>query len=97
VVRHRDRLLVALSSHLPEIRPSGEAAGLHLLLRLPAWLNPGSVSAAAAKHGIQLEEAAGHWADHHTAPPALLIGYGMLRESTLARGIEALAASLIRY
>jgi GntR family transcriptional regulator / MocR family aminotransferase len=90
----RDRLLVALSSHLPEIRPSGEAAGLHLLLRLPAGLEPGSVLAAAATHGIQLEEAAGHWADRDAAPPALLIGYGMLRESTLADGIEALAASI---
>jgi GntR family transcriptional regulator / MocR family aminotransferase len=91
----RDRLLAALSSHLPEIRPGGEAAGLHLLLRLPAGLDPGSVSAAAAKQGIQLEEAAGHWADRDGAPSVLLIGYGTLREGTLADGIEALAASLV--
>ena len=90
----RDRLLAALNSHLPQIRPSGEAAGLHLLLRLPAGLDPATVSAAAAEYGIELDEAAHHWADPHAAPPALLIGYGTLRESALARGIEALAADL---
>ena len=90
----RDRLLSALREHLPEIHPSGEAAGLHLLLRLPAGLDPATVAAAAARHGIQLEEAALHWADRHAAPPALLIGYGTLRESALARGIEALSADL---
>ena len=90
----RDRLLAALRAHLPEIRPGGEAAGLHLLLRLPAGLDPDTVVEAAARHGIQLEEAALHWADRRAAPPALLIGYGTLRESTLAHGIQALASDL---
>jgi hypothetical protein len=31
-----------------------------------------------------------HWADPDTAPPALLIGYGSVREDDLARGIESL-------
>jgi GntR family transcriptional regulator/MocR family aminotransferase len=86
----RDRLLAALGAHLPGIRPQGEAAGLHLLLRLPAGRDPGVVSAAAATHGIVLEEAAWHWADPESAPPALLIGYGLVREGDLARGIESL-------
>jgi GntR family transcriptional regulator/MocR family aminotransferase len=90
----RDGLLAALAAHLPGIRPEGEAAGLHLLLRLPAGLDPGVVSVAAATHGIALEDAAEHWADPDTAPPALLIGYGSLRESDLARGIAALGDSL---
>jgi len=90
----RDRLLAALGAHLPEIRPQGEAAGLHLLLRLPAGLDPGAVSAAAATHGIMLEDAAWHWADPDTAPPDLLIGYGSVRESDLASGIESLRVDL---
>ena len=90
----RDRLLAELDSHLPQLQPSGEAAGLHLLLRLPAGLDPDLVSETAADHGIQLERAKWHWADPDTAPPALLIGYGALRESTLAHGIEALGDSL---
>jgi GntR family transcriptional regulator/MocR family aminotransferase len=90
----RDRLLVELDAHLPQLRPSGEAAGLHLLLRLPAGLDPGTVSEAAADHGIQLEQASWHWADRDEAPSALLIGYGALRESTLAQGIAALGKDL---
>jgi GntR family transcriptional regulator/MocR family aminotransferase len=90
----RDCLLAALRTHLPAIEAGGEAAGLHLLLRLPAWLDPGAVADAAARHGIQLEEAAQHWADPSAAPPAVLIGYGTLRESTLEHGIEALATDL---
>ena len=90
----RDRLLAELDEHLPQIQPSGEAAGLHLLLRLPADLDPDTVSDAAADHGIQMHQAASHWADRAEAPPSLLIGYGALRESTLAHGIAALGKSL---
>ena len=88
----RDRLLAALGARLPGIRPQGEAAGLHLLLRLPAGLDPGVVSAAAETRGIMLENAAWHWADPETAPPALLIGYGSVREGDLARGIDCIGS-----
>ena len=90
----RDSLLAALRTHLPSVRPSGEAAGLHLLLRLPPGLAPATVAAAAARHGVQLEQAARYWADRDAAPPALLIGYGPQRESVLARCIEALGTEL---
>ena len=90
----RDRLLAALAAHLPEIQPDGGAAGLHLLLRLPPGLDPSAFADAAARHGIMLEETAHHWADPRAAPPAVLIGYGTLRESVLARAVEALAADL---
>ncbi|HTZ30693.1 MAG TPA: hypothetical protein VMC83_42285 [Streptosporangiaceae bacterium] len=39
-----------------------------------------------------LEKAAWHWAGPDTAAPALLIGYGPVREGDLARGIESLRA-----
>jgi GntR family transcriptional regulator/MocR family aminotransferase len=90
----RDRLLAELDAHFPQIRPSGEAAGLHLLLRLPAGLDPETVADAAAGHGIQLEPAAEHWTDRDAAPPALLIGYGGLREGMLGHGIAALGDEL---
>ena len=78
---------------LGRIRPQGEAAGLHLLLRLPAGQEPGVISTAAETHGIMLEKAAWHWADPDTARPALLVGYGSVREDDLARGIESLRVS----
>ena len=90
----RDRLLAALAAHLPEIQPSGEAAGLHLLLRLPDEPGAGTLLDAAARHGIRLEDAARNWADHNPQPPALLIGYGALRDSALGPGIKTMAAEL---
>ena len=85
-------MLAVLDRHLPEVQPSGEAAGLHLLLRLPDGRDPDQVAALAAKHDVQLENATWHWADRCAAPPALLVGYGAQREHALAQGIEALAA-----
>ena len=90
----RDVLLAALAAHVPGVRPSGEAAGLHLLLRLPDGLGPDMMCEAAASHGIPLENAARHWADRDAAPPAVLIGYAAMRESALAHGIEALGRDL---
>jgi GntR family transcriptional regulator / MocR family aminotransferase len=92
--RRHDRLLAALGEHLPGVWPQGEAAGLHLLLRLPAGRDPAAVAAAAAARGIMLEPAAWHWADPGTAPPALLIGYGSVREGDLSRGIASLRTSV---
>ena len=86
----RDRLLAALGSHLPEIRPNGEAAGLHLLLRLPAELDPDVVSTAAAMHGVSWKKRRGTGPTGRRAAQALLIGYGSIREGDLARGIESL-------
>ena len=85
----RPRLLAA---QLAQTGPQGEAAGLHLLLRLPDGRDPEQVATMAAKHDVQLENATWHWAEPCTAPPTLLVGYGAQREHALAHGIEALAA-----
>lgn len=53
----------------PASRPSGEAAGLHLLLRLPEGRDPDQVATLAAKHDVQLENATWHWAQPCSAPP----------------------------
>lgn len=88
----RDALLSALGRDLPRIPVSGEVAGLHLLLRMPAGWDPGAAAEAGARCGLQLEDASQHWADRAAAPPALLIGYGTSRESALVHGIEALGS-----
>lgn len=88
----RDALLGALERHLPQIRLTGEAAGLHLLLRLPGGWDPAAVADAGARCGLELEDASVHWADTGAAPPSLLIGYGAARESALARGVRELGS-----
>jgi GntR family transcriptional regulator / MocR family aminotransferase len=93
----RDALLGALRRHLPQIPVSGEVAGLHLLLRLPAGWDPEAVAETGARHGLHLEDATWHWADREAAPPSFLIGYGVARESVLTRGIEALGAAVPRH
>jgi GntR family transcriptional regulator / MocR family aminotransferase len=90
----RDALLGALRRHLPEIPVTGEVAGLHLLLRMPAGWDPGTVAEASARYDLQLDDKTWYQAGPD-ASPALLIGYGVTREGTLTRGIEALG-SLIR-
>ncbi|MGH3169009.1 MAG: PLP-dependent aminotransferase family protein [Trebonia sp.] len=90
----RDAAISAVTRCLPGVRVSGESAGLHLLLRLPPAWDPLAVSEIAARYGVQLEDASWHWADREAAPPALLIGYGPVRPSTLVSGIEALGKEL---
>jgi 2-(1,2-epoxy-1,2-dihydrophenyl)acetyl-CoA isomerase len=42
--RRRDALIEALARHLPDARPSGIAAGLHLVAHLPAGTDEGAVA-----------------------------------------------------
>ena len=86
----RDALLGALGRHLPQTPVTGEVAGLHLLLRMPAGWDAPTVAEAGVRSGLQLEDAAVHWADRAAAPPVLLIGYGTARESALVRATQAL-------
>jgi len=90
----RDSLLTALGAHLPGLQPTGQAAGLHLLLRLPVGLDANELCRLARRHRLPLENAARHWADRDAAPPAVVIGYGTLREGAIARGVEYLGRDL---
>ncbi len=88
----RDALVRALHRDLPGIPVRGEVAGLHLMLPMPTRSHPGAAAEVGIRCGLQIEDASAHWADPADAPPALLIGYGMARESALIRGIEALGS-----
>ena len=72
----RDALIDALAQHLPAVRPSGAAAGLHLVAHLPAGTDELAVLRAARERGVGL----GGLAEHRVraGPPALLLGYGRI-------------------
>jgi GntR family transcriptional regulator/MocR family aminotransferase len=89
----RDALVDAFATHLPAATPMGIAAGLHLFVRLPDDCEEAALVHAAGRHGLRLDGAARHWADSSSAPPALVIGYGALHETTAARCVTALAAA----
>ncbi len=90
--RRRDVLVEALARHLPEARPDGVAAGLHVLLWLPEHLDDRAVVAAAARRGV----AAASLSEHCVVPgdPALILGYSQVAEGAIEAGVRELAAAI---
>ena len=48
----RDALLAALARHVPELRPVGASAGLHVLAWLPDGVDEEAVTARASALGV---------------------------------------------
>ncbi len=90
----RDRLVVALEQQLPQCRVTGVAAGLHLLLRLPAGTDEAAVVAALAERRIRIRGLAGYRLGEHAGEPALVVGYGRLPLAAIDAAVEALRDAL---
>ena len=91
--RRRDVLIAALREQLPGLAVEGVAAGVHLLLRLPAGVDDTQVVEAARARGLRVEALSGHC----TARPetgGLVLGYGRLHEATIPIAVGELAAVL---
>ena len=88
----RDTLIAELERHLPEVRPSGAAAGLHLVAHLPPGSDEAAVVQAARGRGVGLQGLAEHRL--LDGPPALLLGYGRIAEPAIEAGVRELAAAL---
>ena len=89
----RDALLTALARHLPELEPTGIAAGLHLVAWLPQDLEEATVIAAAAREGVAV---AGVTPYRLSPAPrgGLIFGYSNLNERAIADGITRLARAV---
>lgn len=90
----RNRLASALAEHAPHIEPSGIAAGLHAVLRLPSGTEATTVK-AAAWHGIALDGLSEF--RHPDAEPAfdgLVVGYGAPPDHAFASALDALCRIL---
>jgi GntR family transcriptional regulator/MocR family aminotransferase len=90
----RDTLVAALARELPDCRPAGVAAGLHLVVHLPADADERAVLDRARSQGIGLYGLSEHRVE--PGPPALLLGYGRIAEPAIAAGAAELAAA-VRY
>jgi GntR family transcriptional regulator/MocR family aminotransferase len=88
--RRRDALLDALRTRLPDLRPTGISAGLHLAAWLPPDLDDAEVVAAAARRGLRVH-GLGPYRLTGPGDPGLIFGYASLTESTIAEGIAILA------
>jgi GntR family transcriptional regulator / MocR family aminotransferase len=89
----RDALLEALEAAAPELRPSGIAAGLHLVAWLPSGLDESAVIAAAGRHGVTIAGVSPYRLES-TGPGGLIFGYSDLAPGAIRRGLALLAEAL---
>jgi GntR family transcriptional regulator/MocR family aminotransferase len=85
----RDVLLAALARRLPDLRPAGASAGLHVLAWLPPEVDEAAVVAAAAGAGIGLSGLTPRRVA--PGPAGLIFGYGTITEPAIEDGIGRLA------
>jgi GntR family transcriptional regulator/MocR family aminotransferase len=89
---YRDALIAALARHLPDLRPQGAAAGLHLLVDLPGNLDERALVVAAERRGVGLDGIAPHSAGPRR--PGVILGYGRIAEPAIEPGVRALADAI---
>ncbi len=94
--RRRDTLLAALARHLPDLRPTGASAGLHVLAWLPPDLRIDEVTilAAADREGIALAGLASRRVA--PGPAGLVFGYGAIDDAAIDDGVRSLAGVIAR-
>jgi GntR family transcriptional regulator/MocR family aminotransferase len=91
--RRRDLLIHALETQLPGLAIEGVAAGVHLLLRLPAGVSDVRAVEHACARGLRVDALSSHC----IAQPAsggLVLGYGRLHETAIPAAVRELAAVL---
>ncbi|WP_328626143.1 PLP-dependent aminotransferase family protein [Streptomyces sp. NBC_00353] len=93
--RRRDQLVAALAAHTPHITPTGIAAGLHAVLRLPPGTERSTVKAAAWQ-GLGLDPLADfrHPAATMRAEDGLVVGYATPPDHAYGAALEALCRAL---
>jgi GntR family transcriptional regulator/MocR family aminotransferase len=91
--RRRDALLNALREKLPDLEPTGIAAGQHLVTWLPADLDEATVVEAAARRGVGVY-GVGPYRISSQGPGGLIFGYATISERMIAEGVEILADAI---
>lgn len=91
----RDRLIAALAAHLPEMKITGVAAGLHGLMQLPPGVDDEHVAEEAAWEGMHVETLSRYNFDRRNSP-GLVIGYGRIHEAAIEPAVSTLASVMSR-
>jgi GntR family transcriptional regulator/MocR family aminotransferase len=88
----RTALIGAFARHVPGVRLTGLAAGFHAVAPLPPGADETAVVAAARDRRIGLYGMGGYRGDPDAAaPPALVMGFGNVRDRAIEPGIAAVA------
>jgi GntR family transcriptional regulator/MocR family aminotransferase len=90
----RDRVAAALAEHLPEGRVRGVAAGLHVLLELPAGSDAAAVVRRAAAAGVRVANLDTYRFLDLPEAPGLVLGYGNLADHQVDDAVARLAAAV---
>jgi GntR family transcriptional regulator/MocR family aminotransferase len=92
--RRRDVLLRALERHLPDVRPTGASAGLHIVAWLPPDVDEQAVVERAATLGVGAYGLSKYRTRADVGPGGLLFGYGRLTEGEIEEGIHLIAQAV---
>ncbi len=84
----RDALLDELSRVLPDWTPIGVAAGLHVVVRLPAGTDDLALQERLAKRGVNAPALAGY--SRTRTFPGLVLGYAALTPDRLRQAVHEL-------
>ena len=88
----RTALVGAFARHVPGVRLTGLAAGFHAVAPLPSGADETAVVAAALDRRIGLHGMNGYRGDPDAAaPPALVMGFGNVRDRAIEPAIAAVA------
>jgi GntR family transcriptional regulator/MocR family aminotransferase len=88
----RAALVDAFARHAPGVRLTGLAAGFHAVAPLPAGADEAAVIAAARERRVGLYGIGAYrGVPAAAAPPALVIGFGNVRERAIGPAVEAVA------
>ncbi|EWM13147.1 PLP-dependent aminotransferase family protein [Kutzneria sp. 744] len=91
--KRRDYLLSALATTVPQVRPFGIAAGLHITLLLPDGIEENDVQAVLTDHGVGAHLLSAY-ARRRSAPPGLVIGYATPPGHAYPAAVQALVTAL---
>jgi GntR family transcriptional regulator/MocR family aminotransferase len=92
--RRRDALLDGLHRDLPELRPVGASAGLHVAAWLPVDVDEAALIGRAAALGVRVSGLAKYHFDPTRIGGGLLFGYGGLTEAEISEGTRLVAQAL---
>jgi GntR family transcriptional regulator / MocR family aminotransferase len=87
----RAALTDAFARHAPRVQLSGLAAGFQAVAPLPPGADEPAVIAAARDRRVGLHGIAGYRGNPDGAPPALVMGFGNVRERAIEPAIAAIA------
>jgi GntR family transcriptional regulator/MocR family aminotransferase len=86
----RDMLLSAIDRELPDFRPVGASAGLHILAWLPPGVEEVALVEAARTDGIRLAGLTTRGFER-PGPGGIIFGYGSVDEGSIDRGVGRIA------